>query len=113
MGTEQLSNDVNLSVAEPTEDARRLIPVARKHGAKLYAMIPFLGPIESFFQPYVLAPRLYARKLDGLRRERFAGWMDYDCGGADYGMTLDLLREVKAQPQADADRWVEKMQART
>ncbi|HXR48705.1 MAG TPA: hypothetical protein VN784_14820 [Candidatus Limnocylindrales bacterium] len=109
VSTEQLSNDVNLSVAEPTEDAQDLIQVARKRAAKLYAMIPFLGPIECFFQPYALAPRLYARKLDGLRRERFAGWMDYDCGGADYGMTLDLLREVKAHPQAGTDVWVERM----
>ncbi len=110
--TEQLSNDVNLSVAEPTEDAQSLIQAARKHGAKLYAMIPFLGSIECFFQPYALAPRLYARKLDGLRRQRFAGWMDYDCGGADYGMTLDLLREVNAHPQAGAGAWVEGMLAK-
>ena len=104
--TEQLSNDVNLSVREPTEDARSLIRVARRHGAKLYAMIPFLGALECFFQPYALAPLWYARKLEGLRRERFAGWMDYDCGGADYGMTMDLLREVNAHPQASPETWV-------
>lgn len=110
--TEQLSNDVNLSVGEPTEDARSLIRVTRKHAAKLYAMIPFLGALECFFQPYALAPLLYARKLDGLRRERFVGWMDYDCGGADYGMTMDLLHEVKAHPQAGIEKWVAKMLTR-
>ena len=110
--SEQLSNDVNLSVNKPTDDARSLLRVARNHGARLYAMIPFLGSLECFFQPYALAPRLYARKLDGLRRERFAGWMDYDCGGADYGMTMDLLREAKAHPQADLEKWVAGMLAK-
>jgi hypothetical protein len=75
-------------------------------------MIAFTGSMEAFFQPYVVAPRWYARKLKALRREGCAGWMDYDCGGMDSGLTFDLLQAAHEEPMAPLESWVNTTLAR-
>lgn len=101
--SESFLNDVNLGICRPTLDAARNFAIYRKRGNPLYAMVPFTGPMESFMQPYVLAPGTYLRKLQGVREAGFRGWMDFDCGGIDRGMTGDLLEIVRRHPAADPD----------
>lgn len=101
---ESLINDVNVAVDKPMKDAAKIIAFFRKRGNPLYAMVPFIGPIECFMQPYALAPGMYLRKLHGLREAGFHGWMDYDCGGIDSGMTADLLETYGRHPGAGIER---------
>ncbi len=109
---ERLIQDVTLSVDKPIPDSREILAVYRKLGRQAYPMIPFTGAMEAFFQPYILAPHWYARKLKALGREGCAGWMDYDCGGIDAGMTLDLLETAAASPRASAEAWVRRTLSR-
>ncbi len=103
---ESLFQDVTLCAGAPIPDSAGILDVYRKLGREVYPMMAFTGSMEAFFQPYVVAPRWYAGKLKALRREGCAGWMDYDCGGMDSGLTLDLLQTAHAKPRASLESWV-------
>lgn len=101
---ESLINDVTVSAVNILEDSKPIIQSYQKRGNPMYAMIPFLGPIEAFMQPYTLSPNMYFGKLKTLEIESFAGWMDYDCGGIDDGMTADILKVQSEHPHLNVNQ---------
>ena len=107
--SESLINDVNVAVDKPMKDAAPIIGFLCKRGNPLYAMVAFMGPIECFMQPYAHTPRMYLRKLNWMREAGFHGWMDYDCGGIDSGMTADLLESFGKNPTASLEKQMKEL----
>jgi hypothetical protein len=109
---ESLLNDVTLSADTLINEAPQIMACYRARGNPVYVMVPFMGPLECFMVPYALAPEMYLRKIHRISSDKFAGWMDYDCGGIDSGLTSDLLEVYRENPDREGSVQVETLVAR-
>jgi hypothetical protein len=73
-------------------DFARAKKTADSYRGPVYVMPTLSGMFEGWELPYVPAAGQMAKKLDRMRREKVAGWVDYDCGGIHKGLMLDLVR---------------------
>lgn len=72
-------------------------------------MLTLSGMHESLHVPYVPCADLAADKFARLRSHGAKGWMDFDAGGIQEGLMLDLVRVVQHHPRKTRESWLDRL----
>ena len=97
--------DMSLASAQPGSFFRRV----QSEGGPLLVMLTLSGMFEAFYHSYVPAIGQVLDKFASFRQEKVLGWIDYDCGGIQSGLMLDLVKVVQHHPEATVTNWSEKL----
>jgi hypothetical protein len=99
--------DSSLGCETPGTHLARARQISDTYGGPVYIMPTLSSMWEGWELPYVPAVGQVAKKFDLMRREKVAGWVDYDDGGIPLGLTLDLVRVVQHNPSASLEEWLQ------